>query len=101
MGVFEFAAFAKGTYGVAETLAELTPKVEHLCIFSSCVSATRQSRVQQTLASGRFTVQCFANRPEIDKLSMCSAIYFCRTPFKTHVSVLISQKTQTLHEAWE
>ncbi|CAK0785440.1 hypothetical protein CVIRNUC_008649 [Coccomyxa viridis] len=26
MGVFEFAAFAKGTYGVAETLAELTPK---------------------------------------------------------------------------
>ena len=28
MGVFEFAAFAKGTYGVAETLAELTPKVE-------------------------------------------------------------------------
>ncbi len=27
MGVFEFAAFAKGTYGVAETLAELTPKV--------------------------------------------------------------------------
>ena len=32
MGVFEFAAFAKGTYGVAETLAELTPKVGH----SSC-----------------------------------------------------------------
>ena len=30
MGVFEFAAFAKGTYGVAETLAELTPKVD-LC----------------------------------------------------------------------
>ena len=30
MGVFEFAAFAKGTYGVAETLAELTPKVESL-----------------------------------------------------------------------
>ncbi len=29
MGVFEFAAFAKGTYGVAETLAELTPKVGH------------------------------------------------------------------------
>ena len=27
MGVFEFAAFAKGTYGVAEMLAELTPKV--------------------------------------------------------------------------
>ena len=27
MGVFEFDAFAKGTYGVAETLAELTPKV--------------------------------------------------------------------------
>ena len=27
MGVFEFPAFAKGTYGVAETLAELTPKV--------------------------------------------------------------------------
>lgn len=27
MGVFEFAAFAKGTYGVAETLADLTPKV--------------------------------------------------------------------------
>ena len=26
MGVFEFDAFAKGTYGVAETLAELTPK---------------------------------------------------------------------------
>ena len=30
MGVFEFAAFAKGTYGVAETLAELTPKVGFL-----------------------------------------------------------------------
>ena len=30
MGVFEFAAFAKGTYGVAETLAELTPKVGYL-----------------------------------------------------------------------
>lgn len=30
MGVFEFAAFAKGTYGVAETLAELTPKVGSL-----------------------------------------------------------------------
>jgi hypothetical protein len=27
MGVFEFDAFARGTYGVAETLAELTPKV--------------------------------------------------------------------------
>ena len=27
MGVFEFDAFAKGTYGVAETLAELTPQV--------------------------------------------------------------------------
>ena len=27
MGVFEFDAFAKGTYGVADTLAELTPKV--------------------------------------------------------------------------
>ena len=27
MGVFEFPAFAKGTYGVADTLAELTPKV--------------------------------------------------------------------------
>jgi phosphoglycerate kinase len=26
MGVFEFDAFAKGTYGVADTLAELTPK---------------------------------------------------------------------------
>lgn len=27
MGVFEFEKFAKGTYGVANTLAELTPKV--------------------------------------------------------------------------
>ncbi len=27
MGVFEFEKFAKGTYGVADTLAELTPKV--------------------------------------------------------------------------
>ena len=27
MGVFEFDAFAKGTYGVADTLAELTPTV--------------------------------------------------------------------------
>ena len=29
MGVFEFDAFAKGTYGVANTLAELTPTVSH------------------------------------------------------------------------
>ena len=28
MGVFEFDAFAKGTYGVADTLAELTPTVK-------------------------------------------------------------------------
>ena len=27
MGVFEFEAFAKGTFGVAKTLAELSAKV--------------------------------------------------------------------------
>jgi 3-phosphoglycerate kinase len=29
MGVFEMEAFAKGTFAVAETLAEITAKVHH------------------------------------------------------------------------
>ncbi len=36
MGVFEFEKFAKGTFGVAETLAELSGKVIEL---STCLTA--------------------------------------------------------------
>lgn len=36
MGVFEFDKFAKGTYGVADTLAELTPKARALDIPPPC-----------------------------------------------------------------
>ena len=101
MGVFEFAAFAKGTYGVAETLAELTPKVERLCMFSSCVSATRQSRVQHTLVFRLFIEQWFVNIFVRDKLSMCCAACSSHTPLKTHVGKLTPQKSQTLHKAQE
>ena len=44
MGVFEFAAFAKGTYGVAETLAELTPKVEHQLPLFTIISCTEEDK---------------------------------------------------------
>ena len=101
MGVFEFAAFAKGTYGVAETLAELTPKVEQLCMLSSCDPATKEGRVQQTLASGHFTEQYIVNGPVRDKLSMCCAVCFCCTSLKVHVSVLTPQESQILHKARE
>ena len=47
MGVFEFAAFAKGTYGVAETLADLTPKVRlpaiALCMFGVLHNPSRRN----------------------------------------------------------
>ena len=45
MGVFEFAAFAKGTYGVAETLAELTPKVEHQLPVLTYIRCNKDERI--------------------------------------------------------
>ena len=47
MGVFEYEKFAKGTYGVAETLAELTPKVrlsKHLVYLQLEASGTAPSK---------------------------------------------------------
>ena len=38
MGVFEFEKFAKGTFGVAETLAELSGKVCLFCITCKIIS---------------------------------------------------------------
>ena len=42
MGVFEFEKFAKGTFGVAETLAELSAKVCCLpCAHLGCIFCRR------------------------------------------------------------
>ena len=52
MGVFEFAAFAKGTYGVAETLAELTPKVRlpaHCCQFQCPAQSGTEQQLQMMM----------------------------------------------------
>lgn len=69
MGVFEFEKFARGTYGVAETLAELTPKVRprhsncNLLILlnrslSSADEAGQAKRVVDKSALGYFSFFC-------------------------------------------
>ena len=64
MGVFEFDAFAKGTYGVAETLAELTPKVAPADLFAMPLHAVLFSVIWCAMAS-QSTVDVVVNMEEL------------------------------------
>ena len=52
MGVFEFEKFAKGTFGVAETLAELSGKVIELLVSLTAITALAWVLVSCLLGMG-------------------------------------------------
>lgn len=52
MGVFEFEKFAKGTFGVAETLAELSGKVIELLVSLTAITALAWVLVSCLLSMG-------------------------------------------------